>query len=165
MGRAASLWIFFIWIASASAAEVLHEISPDQIRASVAAGNSLSVDAALQLVKTQDIGKVVDVRAFKGHRTYYRVLTLRPNGQIVAYIVDATSGSLLSPGSSASHNVEDTAEGQRGGGKANAAGEAEAGSGRGANGNASGGSGNGGSGGNNGSGGSGGGHGGSGRGK
>lgn len=152
-------------LASGAAAQVLREIGPDEVRANVFAGRSVSVAKAMRLIAGRDDGKVMDVRAFAGNQTYYRFLVLRPNGVMVSYLVDAASDSLVSSGSSVAKAVESLAEDGRahgkGGGRGSGSGSGDgpgdgSGSGKGgggSNGNGNGGSGSGNSGGNNGNGG------------
>jgi hypothetical protein len=100
------LSLLAVCVALAAPAETLREVGGTQVRAAVNAGKGISVGRALKLIGHIASGEVVDVRAFQGRALFYRVLLLKPSGRVFSYIVDASSGRLLSVGSAAARQVE-----------------------------------------------------------
>ena len=86
------------------------ELSPDELRKNVETGRSKSLAAALDIVGRSIDGETVDVRAFDADGICYRMLIMRPSGQLVSVIVDAVSGKFLSGQSPRGQQVTEAAQ-------------------------------------------------------
>jgi hypothetical protein len=83
----------------------MREVGHGELRQMVDAGAVLGLGEALTLVNSRVDGNLVDVRAFEDDTLYYRVVVKRPDGQLVAAVVDARAGRLVSGRSSAAQEV------------------------------------------------------------
>lgn len=147
------------WLAGAialPASAQMRELGQGELRDLVGAGQALGLPQALALVQERVDGKFVDVRAFEDDTVYYRVIIKRPDGQLVAAIVDARVGRLISGRSSTAQEVMAAARtkagngGKRGGPNGSGKSKTSGGKGNSGGGNGNSGGGNGNSGGGNG---------------
>ncbi len=115
---------------SAAMAE-MREMGQNELRASVQSGLAIGLSEAWAMTKDRLNVELVDVRAYADDRIYYRIVAKRPDGQLVAIIIDARVGRLLSSRSSKAKEVmaagknvgassdRDLPDPQLGGGKSN----------------------------------------------
>ena len=111
----------------------MREMGQNELRASVQSGVAIGLSEAWAMTKARLDGDLVDVRAFADDKIYYRIVAKRPDGQLVAVIIDARVGRFLSSKSSkakevmaASKNAAAASDGdltgtQAGGGTSNSA--------------------------------------------
>lgn len=91
-----------------------HELSQQELRQSVAAGKSLSLQQILGSVARSVPGDTVDVRAFDMGGIYFQVLVMQPNGQLASVIVDAATGRIAANGSPLAKAVRSAAKANAG---------------------------------------------------
>lgn len=87
----------------------VRELGQQELRQSVKAGRSLSLQRILASIPGSISGEPVDVRAFDAGRIYYHVLVMQPNGQLTSVVVDAATGRAISGNSAQAKAVREAA--------------------------------------------------------
>ena len=116
---------------SSAAMAEMREMGQNELRTSVQSGLAIGLSEAWAITRDRLDVELVDVRAFSDDKIYYRIVAKRPDGQLVAVIIDARVGRLLSSRSSKAKEVlaagrsvaasggRDLPDPQPGGGKSN----------------------------------------------
>jgi hypothetical protein len=123
---------------------LIDELSPQELRQSVASGKSLSLQKILETVTRAVPGEAVDVRAFDVGGVYFHVLVMQPNGKLASIVVDAATGKIASNSSALAKVVRNAAKATSGStsaksGKGKGQGKGGSGGNAGGNGNGNGG--------------------------
>lgn len=105
----------FLALVTSSAHAQMREIDPAELRDSVRSGQVVSLTDILSRLQAQTGGELVDVRVFDDGNIFYRIVIKREDGQLVAAIVDARAGRLLSGQSASAKSVIAAAGTPRGG--------------------------------------------------
>lgn len=102
-------------VVSAQPADGLRELGRAEVRARAGDGRAVALPAILDRVFRSVAGEAVDVRAFDADGSLvYRLLILRPDGQVVSVVVDAARGQILPNSSPVATRVREAARAGRG---------------------------------------------------